>query len=257
MSSPSPKKNKFIMITAGDKIANSPLNSSKSKFLYSFNRAPRFSDPKKQNEHQMYNISMWRSNRSTTLGYGTKYDFTKDNKDKCHSFYNIAKDFNPKTSDAPAYSMGLGRSYFEKVYIESNKMIDKNIPGPGIYSYLKPFGHDASKYSMSWRQEDKGMKAKSKEPGPGDYKQMSINPKGVYALSNFTNTSSVPFGNSKEKRFKYDLSQKNPGPGQYDIKWLIDGKGYNYCSKFRSTGASTIVGRKPDMTTKFTCYKSK
>ena len=119
------------------------------------------------------------------MGYGTKYDFTKENKDKCQNFYNISKDFNPKSSEAPMYSFGLGRSHFEKVYYETNKMIDKSIPGPGIYSILKPFGSDACKFSIQFRQEDKGIKAKSKEPGPGEYKSISINPQGKYALSSF------------------------------------------------------------------------
>lgn len=250
-------KKTFTMMTAGDAIAKSPLNNSKSKYLFSFNKAPRFSDPSKKIDHQMYNISQWRTNRSTTMGFGTKYDFTKENKDKCQVFYNISKDFNPKTSEAPAYTMGLGRSHFEKCYYETNKMIDKSIPGPAVYSILKPFGHGSPKFSLSFRQEDKGIKAKSKEPGPGEYKIIGINPKGSYPNSNFHNTPGISFGSTTEKRFKYKLGEKNPGPGQYEIKWLIDGKGYNYISKFRSTGSSTIVGRKPDMTSKYTCNKSK
>ena len=91
----------ILKMTAGDQISKSPLNNSKSKQLYSFSKAIRFSDPSKKVDHQMYDISMWRSPRSTTMGYGTKFDFTKENKDKCQNFYNVAKDFNPKTSDAP------------------------------------------------------------------------------------------------------------------------------------------------------------
>lgn len=248
--------NKFTM-TAGDQIAKSPLNNSKSKYLYSFSRSPRFSDPKKTIDYPMYNLTTWRNPRAASIGYGTKYDFTKENKDKCQNFYNISKDFNPKTSEAPCYTFGLGRSSFEKVYYESNKMIDKNIPGPAKYSILKPFGHEAPKYTLTFRQEDKGIKAKSKEPGPGEYKLVGINPKGSYPSSNFCNTPNINFGNYTEKRFNYSEKMKVPGPGQYEVKWLIDGKGYNYISKFRSTGASTIVGRKPDLSTKFTNYKSK
>jgi len=253
-SSPEKHTGKLIM-TAGEPIAKSPLNNSKSKYLFSFGKAQRFSDPKKQTDHPFYNISVWRGDRSTTLGKGTKYDFTKENKDKCQNFYNVSKDFDPKTSEAPRYSFGLGRSHFEKCYYETNKMIDKSIPGPGIYNFVKPFGYGSAKYSLSFRQEDKGIKAKSKEPGPGEYKIIGINPKGVYPNSNFGNTPSITFGNNRDKRFKYDIDPKQPGPGAYDVKWLIDGKGYNFISKFRSTGASTIVGRKPDPSTKFTCVK--
>ena len=251
------KTSNILAITAGDAISKSPLNNSKSKMLYSFSRAPRFSDPSKKVDHQMYDISKWRSPRTTTLGYGTKFDFTKENKDKCQNFYNVSKDFNPKTSEAPSYSFGLGRSHFEKVYCETNKMLDKNVPGPGIYNYLKPFGQNSVKYSMSFRQEDKGIKSKSKEPGPGEYKIIGMNPSGKYPSSNFQNTANINFGNYTEKRFNYTIKDKNPGPGEYNIKWLIDGKGFNYISKFRSTGSPSLIGRKPDMSTKFTCYKSK
>lgn len=251
---------KMVMITAGDAIAKSPLNNSKSKYLFSFGRASRFSNPdNKKVDYNMYDISKWRNPRTTSFGYGTKYDFTKENKDKCQNFYNIDKDFDPKKSSAPAYSFGLGRSSFDKVYYETNKMIDKSIPGPGIYYKEKPFGSEALKFSLSFRHEDKGIKAKGKEPGPGEYKIIGINGKGIYPNSNFSNTPSISFGNSKEKRFNYDFGQsgKSPGPGSYEVKWLIDGKGFNYISKFRSTGSPSIVSRKPDHTSKYTCYKSK
>lgn len=254
MSSPSKT---LSMITAGDQIAKSPLNNSKSKYLYSFSRASRFTDPSKKIDYPMYNLSSWKNDRAASIGYGTKYDFTKENKDKCQNFYNISKDFNPKTSDAPSYTFGLGRSSFEKVYYETNKMIDKSIPGPGIYSYTKPFGHESPKYTMSTKQDDKGLKDKTKQPGPGEYNLVGINPKGIYPSSNFSNTPNINFGSSTEKRFKYSTKDKIPGPGQYECKWLIDGKGYNYISKFRSTGASTIVGKRPDMTSKFTSNYSK
>ena len=110
---------------------------------------------------------------------------------------------------------------------------------------------------MSFRQEDKGMKSKSKEPGPGEYKSIGMNAKGLYPNSNFTNTPNINWSNYSEKRFNYAVKDKNLGPGQYDVKWLIDGKGFNYISKFRSTGSPTIIGKRPDLTTKFTCYKSK
>jgi len=250
---------KIQMITAGDAISKSPLNLSKSKQLYSFNRAPRFTDVRKKNtSDQMYDISMWKTNKSTSFGYGTKYDFTKENKDKSQPYYNISKDFDPKKSMAPAYSMGLGRSYFDKVYYESNKMIDKNIPGPGIYSYAKPLGSDCSKFTMSYKYPDI-KNSINKNPGPGQYKNMSMNPKGEYVLSQYGNTPGINFTDNKEKRFDYSNRHHNyPGPGQYDFKWLITGNGFNYVSKYKSVPCSTIIGeRRPDYTTKFTCNKSK
>lgn len=200
-------------MTAGDSIAKSPLNNSKSKYLFSFWKADRFSDPKKKTDHPFYDVSMWRWNRSTTLGKWTKYDFTKENKDKCQNFYNVSKDFNPKTSDAPSYTFGVEREKFKNVYYETNKMIDKSIPGPWIYTITKPFWHWSPKFSLSFRQEDKGIKAKSKEPGPWEYKIIGINPNWNYPNSNFVNTPNITFWANKSARFKYDIDVKQPWPG--------------------------------------------
>ena len=42
----------------------------------------------------------------------------------------------------------MRRDKFEKAYCEGTKMNDPNVPGPGKYSYLKPFGSDAVKFSI-------------------------------------------------------------------------------------------------------------
>ena len=94
------------------------------------------------------------------------------------------------------------------------------------------------------------------EPGPGDYKLMSINKEGRYTLSQFKNTSSISF-NSKDKRFNYTYKDNMPGPNRYNIKTLIDGKGFIYSSKFKSSAANSITGKGKDISTKFTNYKSK
>lgn len=136
-------------------------------------------------------------------------------------------------------------------------MIDKNVPGPGGINILKPFGSDAAKFSMVGKGGDNGQKRKARnEPGPGDYKLMSINKEGKYPLSQFRNTSSISFV-SKEQRFNYNSKNNIPAPNRYNIKSLIDGKGYMYSSKFRSSPASTITGKGKDLSTKFTNYKSK
>lgn len=247
-----------IQLTAGEAIAKSPLNNSKSKYLYSFSKAVRFGDESKQKAGgELYNISTWRNNRSASFGYGGKYDFTKENKDKCQNFYNIAKDFDPtKNTGSPRYTFGMGRSHFEKVYYETNKSIDLNVPGPCKYDYLKPFAQDSLKFSISFRHENKDFGSKSKFPGPGEYKIVGINEKGVFPSSNFKNTASIKLSSGNDKRFDYS-STNSPGPSKYEIKPLIDGKGFHFDSKFKSSPSSTIVGRRPDPTSKYTCFKSK
>ncbi len=135
-------------------------------------------------------------------------------------------------------------------------MLDKSVPGPGKFDITKPFGFEASKFSMVGKGFDnKNRKAKN-EPGPGDYKLVQINKEGKYPLSQFRNTSSISFCLSKEKRFNYSSKNFVPAPNAYDLKSMIDGKGYIYSSKYKSAAANSIVGKGKDLTTKFTNYKT-
>ena len=137
------------------------------------------------------------------MGKGEKYDFTKENKGKNAQFYNFPTDFDPKKPHTPSWTFGISRSYYDKVYYETNKMLDKNVPGPGKYQYLKPIGSESQKFSMLGRRLDKNIDRKSKSPGPGEYPIISINPGGKYPLSAMRNATTIVFGMSKEKRFNY------------------------------------------------------
>lgn len=141
--------------------------------------------------------------RSTSLGKGNKYDFTSESKWKNVQYYNMPTDFDPKKPHLPAYTFGISRNYYEKVYYDTNKMLDKNVPGPGKYNYLKSFGSEASKYSMLGKGEGKGLSETARVPGPGQYPIISINPTGKYPVSNMRNATAIVWGQSKEKRFNY------------------------------------------------------
>jgi hypothetical protein len=143
------------------------------------------------------------SKRSTTLGRGSKYDFTKDHKNKCASIYNSQSDFDPKNPHSPRFTFGISRSHYEKVYYETNKMIDKNVPGPGKYDLLRPFGDDGIKFSIRGKEKNLDLLEASKVPGPGSYKPPAINTEGKFPLSNFSNIHNVKFGGKNDKRFNY------------------------------------------------------
>ena len=80
-----------MKVISGEPICNSPLNHSKSKYMYSFGKAQRF--PPINNSfgsvYKFYNLPSVRTKRSTSIGYGTKYDFTRDAKSKSPVFMII------------------------------------------------------------------------------------------------------------------------------------------------------------------------
>jgi hypothetical protein len=145
--------------------------------------------------------------RATSIGKGNKYDFTREHKDKNVQFYNTGSDFDQNHPHSPKWSFGLGREFFGKVYYETNKMLDKDVPGPGKYNYLKTFGTDASKFSIAGRGEDKGVGRKNQSPGPGQYPLTDqINGDGKYPNSKFKNATKIIFGASKAQRFNYSCN---------------------------------------------------
>lgn len=244
-------------VISGEAISKSPLNHSHSKQMYSFPKTQRFKMNKPHVNDQIYSLPSVRMSRTTTQGFGTKYDFTKENRDKSQTFYNTTRGFDPSTSQAPKYTFGVSRSKYEKVYCEANKMLDRNVPGPGLYKITKPFGADASKFTMVGKGNDKQLRTKSSEPGPGQYKHLTMTVEGKYPDSKFRNTATITFGVNKAKRFDWNSKNGVPGPATYNIKWLMDGKGFIYSSKLRSSQANSIYGKGKDLSTKFTNYISK
>jgi hypothetical protein len=149
-----------------------------------------------------YNIPSASSDRYTTLGKGKKFDFSKLNNNKCSEFYEKPSDFNPKKPNAPAYSFGISRNYYKKVFCDTNLDYGKDVPGPGKYETSKVFGNGGPKFSLYGRIKDR-INNSIKNPGPGQYESFSINPLGKFHFSNLKNATNIVFGSSKEKRFNY------------------------------------------------------
>ena len=88
-----------MKVISGEPICNSPLNHSKSKYMYSFGKAQRFPTiGKNYGGSFFYNLPEVRMKRSTSLGCGNKYDFTSDAKSKSPVFYDFKSDFDQKKS---------------------------------------------------------------------------------------------------------------------------------------------------------------
>ena len=110
-----------------EKILNSPINRSKSKHTYSFSKSMRFEQLKSPpSKTFLYELPSVKNKRSTTMGYGKKFDFVIKHINKKVPFYDIPSDFNLKRPQTPAYSFGIARQFYDKVilFFKSEKIIN-------------------------------------------------------------------------------------------------------------------------------------
>ena len=59
-------------------------------------------------------MSSMLSKRGASIGYGSKYDITK-NTNRNVPFYDKKSDFDLKSPYGPAFSFGISREHYEKV----------------------------------------------------------------------------------------------------------------------------------------------
>ena len=224
-----------MKVITGEPICNSQLNHSKSKFMYSFGKAERF--PKINSSYGFgnffYNLPSMKERRTTSLGYGAKYDFTKYAKSKSNVFYDFKSDFDQKNPNGPRYSFGIGRDLMYK-------SSDSSGPGPAKYNIRKPFGRDAVKYSFRMRLKRSSSCEDYGTPGPGAYKSVTrINPNGTYFISKNENVHPVEFSKDKSERFNYHYDNI-PGPSDYQKSSLF---GKIFESRFRSTNGISMSSK--------------
>lgn len=59
----------------------------------------------------------------------------------------MKSDFNSTTS-SKAFSFGIAREAYSKVYIKEHPIRDPSVPGPGQYTVPTLVGNEANKYTM-------------------------------------------------------------------------------------------------------------
>ena len=231
-----------VIVQSGSLISRACLNTSSSKQMYSFPKAERFPKIKRCSSTGFYDIPSTLSKRFTNFGFGNKLDFTAAAKGNNATFHDYRSDFDPKNPHGPKYSFSNGREKYGKVYLDSVKMFDKDVPGPGKYNYLKPFGSDCPKYTMKGRNENPVTRKGEFIPGPGPnlYNNVyKMNSSGKYPISNVRNVNSLNMLDDKTKRSDYIIN-KNPGPGNYEKRTLL---GKIYDSKYVSNEPRSMLWR--------------
>lgn len=232
-------------------VSKSQLNSSRSKMMYSFPHTKRFKNLENSSSSVIhYDLPEVKCQRSASIGYGNKSDFTSGNKVKA-PYYNLPSGFNQKKPMSPTYTFGIAREYYEKVYCGNQTVVDKSLPGPGKYNYTKPLGQEALKFSLFGRR--KNPHKRQVVPGPGTY-EMSIDVQAKTTMSSLRNSTNCYWSSSKFNRFSkiskifiYKIiGIQLPGPGEYEIKDLMNGTGSVFNSKFKSGTSKSIAGRQSD-----------
>mmetsp|Transcript_29595 Transcript_29595/g.22007 ORF Transcript_29595/g.22007 Transcript_29595/m.22007 type:complete len:127 (+) Transcript_29595:13-393(+) len=115
--------------------AECPIVKSTSHQLYSFPKASRFPpDRRPACDKSCYTIQTLRPKVSIYFGTGKRLS-SLDNRNQAPppGTYNQPSIFS-KTPKGRAYSFGMSREHFEKVYIKGCKLIDRDVPGPGHYN---------------------------------------------------------------------------------------------------------------------------
>ena len=185
-------------------------NHSPTKFMYSFSRAQRFPSLDRRGFSDAFYVfpGIGRTGRKVGIGYGTKYDFTKSRVKT--EIIGLKRDFDIGSKPrGVSYTFGESRSKFGKQVIPGNRLLDKNIPGPGKYTVRKELGSDAPKCSMHAICGERGWtNKKMNNPAPGTYQPVvKINDKGKYPVSNISNIKVYNFGLSQTNRWSYYKSK--------------------------------------------------
>jgi len=234
----------MIMSTC-QQISQSPVNTSTAKQLFSFPKAERFPKIKKNlNDKIAYDLPGVRAVRSAAFGYGNRYDFGGKSKSPPPTAYTLPTDFVSDTH-SKAFSFGISREAYNKVYLKEHPARDKTIPGPGTYNPTKSFGDEAVKFSLRPKTTNPLMESTTKlYPGPGAYEnKLTISPKGQYYMSKFKSSCATTFNPPKSERFK-DFTDKYtkqfPGPGYYAPKEGLNENGEYFVSKYKSSNCRTF-----------------
>ena len=223
--------------------ATNILNKSCSKMLFSFSKSPRFPSLKRSsNSYAFYDLPSTRATRATSLGYGSKTDFTLSRESP--GFPNIKRDFDKGTQLGPSFSFGLSRN---QVYCSTNIPRGRDAPGPGAY-LPKTLSNSPS---FSLRAKVTIPLPNRDTPGPAAYTpHIGLNKDGNYPLSKMINVHGSCFGNGSGNRFKY-VYNDSPGPSAYNVRSNIGG--YLYNSKYENArditfGSRFPYGKKRDVT---------
>ena len=254
ISQTSPKKEESKNLSIKDSSLYNPellskrnviINTSTSKAMYSFSTAKRFKPTLKDESQFFYNIPTGMSKRATSIGYGTKISFSKQNQSPGPGSYNYLK-INLKGRYAKSDFPNSPQSKFGSAIRFKTEKIISDTPGPSSYNVESMIKGNGVVYNSRYSSNlGKSMGLKLGQvghsiitPGPGSYDYMKLNLKGKYPSSLLSNSVINSFGS--EQRFRKAKGNGYPAPNAYKLEDMIKGNGIVYNSKHNSNLGKTI-----------------
>ncbi len=99
-----------------------------------------------------YDLPSTKSKRVTGLGYGRRFESLINPAMMASpppTRYTLNSAFGGRSPQSRAFSFGLSRDHFKKVYIKENEYTDPIVPGPGTYDMIgEKKLHEGLKYSL-------------------------------------------------------------------------------------------------------------
>ena len=224
------------------------INTSTSKEMYSFSTAKRFKNTTRDESQFFYNLPTYKSQRATSLGYGTKISFSNKGQSPGPGAYKYLM-LNTKGRYAKSDFPNSPQSKFgSEIRFKNNKVIS-DTPGPSTYYLETMIKGNGVVYNSRYNSnlgKSMGLKLGNVgkiiiTPGPGSYDYMKINLKGKYPSSTLSNSVLSTFGN--EQRFKKRKIENNPAPNAYKLEDMIKGNGIVYNSRYNSNLGKSIGQR--------------
>ncbi|CDW75502.1 UNKNOWN [Stylonychia lemnae] len=220
-----------------------PVNTSKSKQLYSFPKQRRFKPPKKL--------------LSTSFGVGDRFKMIelkskRKNTPMSPNSMLTTEDINlpSEFSQSPkkGFSFGASREVYKRVYTKTQPFIqDPEMPGPGSYdvkSFVEKTCNDNRSFILGKKENHELPFNFPANPGPGYYNDLNnISKTGIYYNSKYHNSGSQKFAKKPREFLRISnfhchsqiLENNTPGPGQYDPKTLINRDGKYFVSTYRNS----------------------
>ena len=125
-----------------EQVNRSPSNNSPSKQLYSFPKSIRFGGSARNLTDAIgYDLPSTKSRRSAGFGFGQRMSVEKRYDGPPPGSYEVSTNFFDKPNKQ-AYSFGISRESYSKVYNEKNVLPDSANPGPGTYKVQEMCGKE-------------------------------------------------------------------------------------------------------------------